>query len=123
MRGSDPGWGISVSRTEELQRAPSSWYTTGTVATSAPSKVLPSAAWRSIIGTYDGSTVRLYVDGVLAATGASSIGGSISGSTAPLRVGVSAASGFNTLHGSVDDIVIRRDALNQAQITDWLSGY
>lgn len=69
----------------------------------------PSATWHHIAGTYDGTNVRLYIDGVLAATTAL---------TGPLRTD---ATDFRVLDNSdssttIDDVRLYDVALSQAQI-------
>lgn len=77
-----------------VQTTSNSWYSADTVVASAPGTLAPSAVWRSIVSTYDGNQVRIHVDGVLVGTGSKAIGGTVTGSSAPPRAGISAASGF-----------------------------
>lgn len=69
--------------------------------------------WYYVVATYDGSTLRLYVNGSLEASAASSV--SMSDTTAPLRIAASAGGGSN-FNGTIDDVAIYNVALTAAQI-------
>jgi large repetitive protein len=76
--------------------------------------------WMHLAATYDGSTTRLYVDGVLEASGPGPAGGIL---TAPvdLGLGASAANG-NPLRGAIDDLHIFDRALSTTEIAGLASG-
>ncbi|MDZ7619929.1 MAG: LamG domain-containing protein, partial [Patescibacteria group bacterium] len=59
--------------------------------------------WVHYLGTYDGETIRLYVDGKLAASQAAA--GRIPVSDAPLMIGA-AAPGVRVLGGAIDDVCV-----------------
>jgi glucose/arabinose dehydrogenase len=74
---------------------------------------LPVNQWTHVAGTYDGATLRLYVNGVQVASQAQT--GSLAQSGLPLRIGGSTYSGeFFT--GRIDDVRIYNRALPPAQI-------
>lgn len=63
---------------------------------------LSVGVWHLIVGTYDGVTVRVYLDGV--EDGTASLTGNISSNTAPVRIGVgSGATSEQPMDGTVDD--------------------
>ncbi|GAA4352150.1 hypothetical protein GCM10023185_11540 [Hymenobacter saemangeumensis] len=72
---------------------------------------LTDGRWHHVAGTYDGATLRLYVDGVLensrAATGAIATG------TSPVLIGGRPSGIFN---GSIDELRIYNQALSLAQL-------
>ena len=82
-------------------------YVTGGQVSTAPVMV---------VGTYDGGTLKLYVDGALVASKSVS-GGALPFSTADLIVG-GQANGSNWFDGSIDEICIYRRALTAAEIRD-----
>jgi hypothetical protein len=68
--------------------------------------------WTFLAGTYDGSKLSLYVNGVLA--GSVSLSGSIFSTSDPLRIGGDWSGEMFT--GTIDDVRIYSTALTQAQI-------
>ena len=77
---------------------------------------LPTSTWSYLTATYDGSTVRLYVNGTqvssLAATGP------ITTSTGALRIGGNVVWGGEWFNGWIDEIRIYNRALNASEITN-----
>jgi hypothetical protein len=83
---------------------------------------LPSTGvWHLIIGTYDGTTMKLYVDGVVVASAAAT--GSIAVTSDPLDVGNKNGSvvGSDTFHGDLDDVRIYDRAISASEIQSLLS--
>jgi glucose/arabinose dehydrogenase len=77
------------------------------------SAALPAGAWTHLAGTYDGTTVRLYVGGVQAATVAA--GGAMTVSSGALKLGGNAI--WNEwFAGLMDDVRIYNRALSAAEI-------
>jgi len=75
---------------------------------------LADGAWHHLVGTYDGTTMKLYVDGALAKTGA---GGGFAGFLAgTIYLGRAAASSVYT-NGSVDEVRVS----NMARPADWIA--
>ncbi len=76
-------------------------------------------SWMHVAATYDGSTIRLYVNGVLEASKAASF--AINANT--LAVGIGAeASGKRGMRGRLDDVLIADRALNQTEIASLYGG-
>lgn len=78
---------------------------------------LTVGVWHHIVGTYDGATVRIYVDGVerdsLAVTG------NINSTTTPVRIGAgsgSPISGEEPFNGTIDDVRIYDRGLSPEEI-------
>jgi hypothetical protein len=83
----------------------------------AQTTTLPSTgAWHNVTGTYDGSTIKLYVDGSLVASQAAS--GQIPVTNGPLFVATKNAGAPAGDHfvGTIDEVRIYARALTQAQI-------
>src|SRR3954470_19192301 len=74
---------------------------------------LPLNAWSFLTGTYDGTNVRLYLNGTLVATKATS--GGITASNSPLRIGGNSVWG-EWFNGLIDEVRVYNTALTAAQI-------
>ena len=77
------------------------------------SAALPTNAWSHLTATYDGSALRLYVNGTLVTTTPAI--GSIIGSASPLRFGGNSGLG-EWFQGRLDDIRIYNRTLNAGEI-------
>jgi hydrogenase maturation factor HypE len=69
--------------------------------------------WTHLAATYDGTTVRLFVNGVQAGTRA--VSGSLAASTGALRIGGNAVWG-EYFSGRIDEVRIYNRALSAAEI-------
>jgi hypothetical protein len=76
------------------------------------SAVLPLNTWTHLAGTYDGTKISLYVNGVLA--GSLSVSGSIFSTSDPLRIGGDWSGEMFT--GIIDDVRVYNTAQSLAQI-------
>jgi concanavalin A-like lectin/glucanase superfamily protein/Big-like domain-containing protein/purple acid phosphatase-like protein len=74
---------------------------------------LPANSWTHLAATYDGSIVRLYVNGSLA--GSRAVSGSIVTSSSPLRIGGNLVWG-EYFRGQIDEVKIYNGALTPSQI-------
>jgi PKD repeat protein len=74
---------------------------------------LPANAWTHVAGTYDGATLRLYLNGVL--TSSAAFSGPIPGSTGPLRIGGNSMWG-EFFRGVIDEVWVFDRALSAAEI-------
>jgi hypothetical protein len=86
----------------------------GTDYEAAAASVLPLNTWTHLAVTYDGTTIRLYVNGTQVATKA--VSGSINSSTAPLRFGGDSVWG-EYFNGLIDEVRVYSTVLTAAQIT------
>ena len=75
---------------------------------------LPLNAWTHLAATYNGTTLRLYVNGTQ--VGSLSISGSITVSASPLRIGGSTTLSGRYFAGRIDEVRIYNRALSQAEI-------
>jgi hypothetical protein len=90
----------------------------GTDVEAANGPAVPIGVWTHLAVTYDGTTLRLYVNGVLRNSVAAS--GGIAASTAPLRIGgntVFSVPGTEYFAGLIDEVRIYNRALSAAEIT------
>ena len=76
--------------------------------------LLNTGQWYHVAATWDGTTVRVYVDGVLDNDPPDSRGGTIDTDTRPFYIG--GRSGADLLDGILDDIRIYNRALSEAEI-------
>ncbi|PYM89328.1 MAG: hypothetical protein DME04_26625 [Candidatus Rokuibacteriota bacterium] len=75
---------------------------------------LPLSAWSHLASTYDGTTLRLYVNGVQ--VGSQAVGGPIATSTGALRIGGNGV--WNEyFQGRIDELRVYNRALSAAEIT------
>jgi len=91
----------------------------GTDKEAAAGPALPLGVWTHLAVTYDGTSIRLYVNGVLRST-TGSAGGGIAASTGPLRIGgntVFTVPGTEYFAGLIDEVRIYNRALSAAEIT------
>jgi len=81
------------------------------------SGVVPSQnVWYNIVGTYDGSNVKIYIDGVL--KGTLSASGNINSNAELLMLGDSGYGGFSSLlNGYLDEVSIYSRGLTQSEVT------
>jgi hypothetical protein len=70
--------------------------------------------WHYVVGTYDGSTIKIYVDGVLSASSAAT--GNIADNTNPICIGESPGlnEGFS---GRIDNVAVYKRAKTASEIT------
>jgi Concanavalin A-like lectin/glucanases superfamily/Domain of unknown function (DUF1929)/Bacterial Ig domain/Purple acid Phosphatase, N-terminal domain len=87
--------------------------TGGSDAGASAGSALPLSTWTHLAGTFDGSTLRMYVNGAQVATQA--LSGSLVSSTAPLRIGGNSVWG-EYFSGLVDDVRIYNRALSGTEI-------
>jgi fibronectin type 3 domain-containing protein len=87
-------------------------FGSGNVNAYGPS-ALPAGAWSHLATTFDGATVRLYVNGALVTSAPATGGIGVSGS--PLAIGGSAAYG-EFFGGRIDDVRVYNRALSVSEI-------
>jgi uncharacterized delta-60 repeat protein len=81
-------------------------------AASVSTASLPTNTWSFVVGTYDGSNIKLYLNGSLVSTTPYST--PINQSTAPLTIG--GDSNWDLWYGYVDEVRVYDRALTQAEI-------
>jgi hypothetical protein len=74
----------------------------------------PPDAWYFVVGTYDGSTQKLYVDGILDSS--ASVSGSIGTNNEPLLIGKHRGCKSQHFDGVLEDVRIYDRALSEAEI-------
>jgi hypothetical protein len=75
---------------------------------------LPTNTWTHLSATYDGASLRLYVNGVQ--VGSRSVSGAIVASSSPLRIGGNAVWGDEFFAGLIDEVRIYDRALSASEI-------
>ena len=105
---------VLYSYASDVSGRPSTAVRTGGTMTSVPgTATLATNVWTHLASTYDGATLRLYVNGAL--VGSRAVSGALTATTGPLRVGGNNvwAEWFN---GTIDDVRIYGRALSQSEI-------
>ena len=82
------------------------------------SGVVPSQnVWYNIVGTYDGSNVKIYIDGVL--KGTLSASGNINSNNELMMLGDAGYGGYSSiLNGNLDEVSVYSRGLTQSEVTD-----
>ncbi|MFB3819491.1 MAG: N,N-dimethylformamidase beta subunit family domain-containing protein, partial [Candidatus Methylomirabilales bacterium] len=94
---------------------PAAYINTGTnsdISVTGPA-ALPLSTWSHLAATYDGATLRLYVNG--AQVGSRAVAGSIRTSTSPFRIGGNAPWG-EYFAGRIDEVRVYNRALTATEI-------
>jgi len=97
------------------------WYSSGTTADwTTPLQV---DTWYNITATYDGSYLRIYVNGSLAGTGSQAISGNLINSPHPLRFGYAPSAIFSYFDGVIDNVRIYDGALDSGDVLNLYNLY
>ena len=81
----------------------------------SPTSSLPIGAWTHLVGTYDGSNLKLYFNGTLNSTAANS--GNINSTTKDVVIGADTEIGGEFFNGSIDEVRIS----NTVRSADWIA--
>lgn len=93
------------------------WDTSDTIHAYTPAYSLSSSTWYHIVGTYDGTTMRIYVDGSEVSTGLADTF-NIKNGVRDFVIGTDELTSPNSaFDGKIDEIGIWSRALNQSEIT------
>jgi RHS repeat-associated protein len=87
----------------------------GTLYSVVSAHSLSMGLWTHVVGTYDGSNLRIYFNGVLDNTAAAS--GNINTSTQDVVIGADTAAGMEFFNGKVDEVRIS----NSVRSSDWIT--
>jgi hypothetical protein len=105
--------GVSGSHSRYSPAGPGAWIKSGGyIVGNVTKKELPLYTWSHLAATYDGTTVRLYLDGVQVATWA--VTGTIQDSQRPVVIGGNMWG--EHFSGAIDDVRVYNFALNPDQI-------
>ncbi|MCF8298066.1 MAG: T9SS type A sorting domain-containing protein [Saprospiraceae bacterium] len=82
--------------------------------------VMSLNTWNHVVGTYDGSALKIYVNGEL--VGTTLYSGSINTDNSNLRIGaaVNSGGGFRHFNGKIDEVKLWNVALSQSTIRTWM---
>ncbi|MCU0370310.1 MAG: T9SS type A sorting domain-containing protein [Bacteroidales bacterium] len=85
----------------------------------APANTIIPQVWQHIAWIYDGSAIKLYVNGAL--KGSSAASGIFQGENVTFAIGKSILGGFNFVYGGrVDEVSVWKKALTQSEIQDMM---
>lgn len=76
---------------------------------------IPIGAWTHVVGTYDGTTMRIYINGSLSYS-SDVEGGGITADSNVLRIGAQTASGMLPFEGKVSDVQIFESVLTDSEV-------
>ncbi len=82
--------------------------------------VMGTGKWYQVVGTYDGGTIRVYING--AESGSTSAKGPINSSSYDLNIGRGTYAKDRLFHGLIDDVRIYNYALSPAEIKALFTG-
>jgi hypothetical protein len=112
--GATGGLAYSLYASDNTNRPPAGYINrNSTDYSAAAASALPLNAWTHVATTYDGTTMRIYVNGALA--GSKAVGGAMTTSNSPLRIGGNSIWG-EYFSGLIDEVRIYKVALTAAQI-------
>ena len=117
-QGYSYGYGLGFSGTGQIQMYVNP---TGAATASATSVSVPASAWSHVVGTWDGSTVKVYVNGQLEAT-QSAPGSSIAYGSISTHGQIGQVNGYY-YSGTMADVAVYPRALTAAQVVNhWATG-
>ncbi len=112
-------WRISCNNTSQSFHFGVTYYTNANYSANGAITVGLNE-WHHVAGTYENSTIKLYVDGVLDTTTASAA--AMGKSTTNLFIGENSESTGRTWNGLLDDVRIYRRALSASEIGVMMAG-
>ena len=112
--GSNANYALYITNTNKAQFTFQRNPISGIAPNATGTTTITDGNWHYLAGTYDGANLKIYVDGVLEATTATS-STPMTGSN-PLYLGTSA--GPNKYNGSMDEVSIWNTALTSTQIAN-----
>ena len=116
---SDQYWGLTVDNSLALDMRLKAGGTTDLLV---KNNVLSPGKWHHVAGTYDGTTMRLYVNGNLVESQVHTSGGSLDGDTSvPVTLGAANVSG-RPFDGRLDDIRVYSRAMCPEEIRGLYKG-
>jgi fibronectin type 3 domain-containing protein len=105
----DPGM---TQSTFAIATANNAWYSAGTAISSG---ALSLNTWHHLVGTYNGSVLKYYVDGSLVGTG-TGLSGNIALNSSPLQIGGNITGSNGYFYGSIDESAIWNVALSDSEV-------
>jgi hypothetical protein len=111
--GTRPGWRMNVNTNNRVSA--SRLDASGVADTATSTTTLAAGTWYHLVVTYDGANLRLYVNGTLEATVASTR--SAGSTTNALRIGRYSGGG-ETFGGDLDEAAVYTTVLTQQQVTE-----
>lgn len=114
--GSNMNYGIWMSTTEKVQGGFETSTGSDRMVTSPNS--YNDGQWHHGVVTFDGSILRLYVDGIQITTLSTSSIPETTGNNHPLKIGANSRIVDNLFTGSIDDVGVWNRALTTTEITN-----
>lgn len=112
------GWALRVSRSDlGFER----WADSTTKNGIATDEVAMAGSWHHVVGTFDGTTQRLYYDGVRRTTGVADVALPKIGGSFRVAFQNCSGCGGNPFIGSIDELAIYPKALSESRIAAHLA--
>ena len=123
--GDNPNIGAVLALPEDAPNRVRFWVKINNEWHAATSTTTINAnTWYHVVGTYDGSTIRVYVNGM--AAGQKAVAGTmmngVGSATSTITLGARASNNVNWFQGLIDDVVIYRRALVPEEIRAHYNG-
>ena len=112
--GSNANYALYITNTNKAQFTFQRNPISGTAPNATGTTTITDGNWHYLVGTFDGSNLKMYVDGILEATTADA--STVMTGSNPLYLGTSA--GSNKYNGSMDEVSVWNTALTSTQITN-----
>jgi len=109
------GTSVSYSLSVASGKAKLTIKTSSAIYSATSTSSVNTGAWKYVVGSFDGSNLRIYVNGSLEATTATA--GSLQYSTLALQIARYDQTGANYLNGSLDELALYSSALTATQIS------
>ncbi|GGD57216.1 LamG domain-containing protein [Paenibacillus nasutitermitis] len=97
------------------------WYSTGTVA--EIDLAITAGGWHHLVGTYDGSRLQTYVDGVPSGVSPTPISGTIVNGSSAVRLGFTPHPTIDYFKGNIDEVRIYDRALSPTEVKSLYDSY
>ena len=112
--GGNANYALYITNTNKAQVTFQKNPIVGAAPNATGTTTITDGSWHYLVGTYDGNNLKLYVDGVLEATTATTAT-PLTGSGAFY---VASSAGSNNYNGSMDEISVWNRALSAAEVTN-----
>jgi hypothetical protein len=98
----------------EMATTNNGWYAAGTTA--GCSSKLATATWYHLAATYDGASIRVYLNGMLCGTSSPTISGPLVDNANPIDLGRGSGGNVGYMAGQLDELRIYATALSAAEV-------
>lgn len=116
--GSSAGYMLRCGNGGELNMAIGNGTTWGQIYSGSSSTYMSLNNWYHVCGIYDGSSMKIYINGTQVASGTFS--GNIANTTSNLWIGSTQLYSTRTFKGNIDEVRIWKTAVSISTIKEWM---